>query len=210
MFSGSKKEILDLFKRKGPLSIDQVTEHTGLAKTTLREHMLQLERDLYIARSYKRTGRGRPVLVYALTEQGQQLYPSSEPDVLQELLLYLKHNNQEPLIASFFREFWYKRLEKARGFMNQANENEPESRLAALRAMLEQEGFMPEVTNNPETGELIIRECNCPYSELLSVSRLPCQLEEQFYQKLFGSNVQRTSYIADGEPSCTYVIKTTP
>ena len=149
IFSGSKKEILDLFKRKGPLSIDQVTEHTGLAKTTLREHMLQLERDLYIARSYKRSGRCRPVLVYALTEQGQQLYPSSEPDVLQELLLYLKHNNQEPLIASFFREFWYKRLEKARGFMNQANESEPESRLTALRAMLEQEGFMPEVTNNP-------------------------------------------------------------
>ncbi|MDZ7757286.1 DeoR family transcriptional regulator [Rhodohalobacter sp.] len=60
MITGSKKEILDLLKRSGILSIDDVTDHMGLAKTTLREHFLQLERDGYIERKYERSGPGQP------------------------------------------------------------------------------------------------------------------------------------------------------
>lgn len=39
--------------------MDEAAFHAGLAKTTLREHFLQLERDGYIRREYIRSGPGR-------------------------------------------------------------------------------------------------------------------------------------------------------
>lgn len=208
--TGSKKEILDLLKRKGILSVDEVTDEVGLAKTTLREHFLQLERDQYIERKYDRSGPGRPSLQYKLTPQGHRLYPSAESDLMRSLLSYLKRKGDESTIEEFFEEFWDKRYEKADRLMNEQESGDRMAQLGALSVMLEDEGFMPEYEVDKEKGDLTIRECNCPFSEVIKETRLPCKLEAEFYKRLFDGKVERTSYIADGDFSCTYCISTNP
>lgn len=90
--------------------------------------------------------------------------------------------------------------------MDEASENNLISRLSKLMGFLEEEGFMPEVDPGRKYGQVIIKECNCPFSEVVKETRLPCKLEAMFYQKLFGEEVERTSYIAEGDFSCTYEI----
>lgn len=206
MITGSKKEILDLLKRKGILSIDEVTDEIGLAKTTLREHFLQLERDGYIERKYDRSGPGRPSLQYQLTPQGHRLYPSGESDLMRSLLVYLKRKGDESTIEEFFEEFWDKRYEKADRLMSEQKSGDKMAQLRVLSAMLEEEGFMPEYEVDEEKGGVTIRECNCPFSEVVKETRLPCRLEAEFYKRIFDGEVERTSYIADGDFSCTYDI----
>jgi len=206
MITGSKKEILDLLKRQGILSVDEVTDKIGLAKTTLREHFLQLERDGYIERKYDRSGPGRPSLQYKLTAQGHRLYPSGESDLMRSLLSYLKRKGDESTIEEFFEEFWDKRYEKADRLMSEQESGDRMAQLRALSAMLEEEGFMPEYDIDEEKGAVTIRECNCPFSEVVKETRLPCQLEAMFYKKLFETDVERKSYIAEGDYSCTYDI----
>lgn len=206
MITGSKKEILDLLKRQGILSVDEVTDKIGLAKTTLREHFLQLERDGYIERKYDRSGPGRPSLQYKLTAQGHRLYPSGESDLMRSLLAYLKRKGDESTIEEFFEEFWDKRYEKADRLMSEQESGDRMAQLRALSAMLEEEGFMPEYDIDEEKGAVTIRECNCPFSEVVKETRLPCQLEAMFYKKLFETDVERKSYIAEGDYSCTYDI----
>ncbi|MDZ7721118.1 MAG: DeoR family transcriptional regulator [Balneolaceae bacterium] len=206
MITGSKKEILDLLKRKGILSIDEVTDQLELAKTTLREHFLQLERDGYIERKYERSGPGRPSLQYQLTKQGHRLYPSGESALMRNFLSYLKKKGEESTIEDFFEEFWDKRYEKADRLMKEHAPEDRQGRLDVLSTMLEEEGFMPEYTIDEEQSTINIRECNCPFQEVVKETRLPCRLEADFYGRLFEGDVERTSYIADGDSSCTYCI----
>ena len=202
--SGSKKEILDLIKRQGTLRIDEAVKRTNLAKTTLREHFLQLERDGYLTRDYVRSGPGRPSLQYALTQKGHSLYPSQESNMLRELIRFLDEKGSAEEIEQFFTSFWDKRFERASNLMESVSDQE--TKLKKLGGLLEEEGFMPKY----ETGDdkITIKECNCPFSELIKETRIPCKLEAEFYDKLFEGEVKRTSFIADGDYSCTYCIST--
>ncbi len=46
---------------------------------------------------------------------------------------------------------------------------------------------------------ITIRECNCPFLEVVKETTLPCRLEAEFYRRLFNSMIERTSYIAEGD-----------
>ena len=208
MYTGSKKELLDHIKREGTVSIDEAVEYTNLAKTTLREHFLQLERDGYIQRDYVRSGPGRPSLQYHLTQQGNSLYPSYESDLVRELIEFLKKRGDSKTIELFFESFWNERLTKARDLMNDVSDSEPEKRLEALMHMLEEEGFMPEFDLAKDEKSLTVKACNCPFSEVVKETQLPCKLEAMFYKKLFNEKAERRTHIAEGDYSCTYQIPT--
>jgi predicted ArsR family transcriptional regulator len=204
--SDVKNELLELIKRNGTLSVDEAVERTDLAKTTLREHFLQMERDGTIQRGYVRSGPGRPSLQYKLTGDGHDQFPSHESKMMGELLKFLKKNGEDALMKDFFEQFWEKRYQKAKRLMEEAEQEEGCSPIGALMEMLREEGFMPEYKEEKENGILCVKECNCPFREVVKETTLPCQLEAQFYQRLFVSNVERTSYIADGNHACTYEI----
>lgn len=206
MFTGSKKELLDIIKRNGAISIDNMVAQMELAKTTLREHLMQLESDDYIERDYVRSGPGRPSLQYRMTPKGHGLYPSSEATMIREMLHFLKSRGDEDTIEEFFRAFWEERIEEARSRMDKAAEDNMGERVQALINMLEEEGFMPEFELNEEDETLTVKECNCPFSEVVKETRLPCKLEAMFYEKLFNQQAERTTYIAEGDYSCTYEI----
>ena len=206
MFTGSKKEIIELIKRKGTLSIDEAVEQMSLAKTTLREHFLQLERDGYVERDYVRSGPGRPSLQYQLTPKGNSTFPSSESKLLRNIIRYLNTNGNEQLVEDFFEDFWNQRLEEAQERIKESSADGPKAKAKVLMKMLDEEGFMPELNMEQPSENLTVKECNCPFSEVVKETRLPCKLEEMFYKKLFSENTERSSYIADGDYSCTYDI----
>lgn len=210
MLTGSKKQLLELIKRNGTISIDNLAAKMDLAKTTLREHLLKMERDDYIARDYQRSGPGRPSLQYRITSKGNEMFPSHESVMARELLKYLKSRGEEDLIEDFFQEFWDQRLEKARQRLEQLPEDVSEmERLTILSEMLEEEGFMPQIKSNDKDDGFTVKECNCPFREVVKETRLPCKLEEMFYKELLHPDAERSTYIADGDFSCTYVIPTT-
>lgn len=206
MLTGTKKEIVDLIKREGILSIDGLVDRMELSKTTLREHLLQMERDGYVERDYLRSGPGRPSLQYRLTPKGNSFFPSAEPTLLREMISYLKHQGKEETVENFFEKFWEDRLQKTRERMAETSAGDPEERMDVLMEMLEEEGFMPEFEINEEEESVRVKECNCPFSEAVKETRLPCKLEEMFYKKLFNQKAERITYIAEGDHSCTYDI----
>lgn len=205
MRKGPKQELLDLVKHHGQLTIDECVEKVDLAKTTVRVHFTQLEGDGYIERSYERSGRGRPSLRFRLTNKGNGLYPSYEPEMMREFIRYLQAEGEHQILEDFFQEFWDRRYDKLQ-LMLKEKENSEESMESITRQLLVEEGFMPEFEKEKDSGKLLMKECNCPFREIIKVTKLPCKLEEEFYQKVFGKSVKRTSYIADGDFSCTYCI----
>jgi predicted ArsR family transcriptional regulator len=110
------------------------------------------------------------------------------------------------MVEDFFEDFWDQRLEEARNRIRKSSAEDRESKVKILIQMLEEEGFMPEFELDEGDQGLAVKECNCPFSEVIKETRLPCKLEELFYKKLFNGKAERTSYIAEGDYSCTYDI----
>lgn len=200
--SDTKREILLLVKRKGSISIDDAHQATGLARTTLREHLGQLERDRVVARTTHRQGQGRPILLYHLTEEGHRLFPSRDGVLLRRLLAYLEEQGRQDLVRGFFEHFWEERQREFEFRLSAGPADNQAYRLRILEDLLSEQGFMPEVETSE--GGLTIRECNCPFPEAVKHTRIPCQLEARFFERIFEEEIGRVTYIPEGSPACTY------
>jgi predicted ArsR family transcriptional regulator len=144
------------------------------------------------------------MLRFKLSKKGHKLFPANESDLMKNLLQFLKKRGSEDLIEEFFRSYWNERYEKVSLLIDNISDDEIEERLILLNDMLEEDGFMPDVKYDDQTGSYTIRECNCPFYDIIDETRLPCQLEEEFFKKLFQTKIKRTTFIADGDFSCTY------
>ena len=60
---------------------------------------------------------------------------------------------------------------------------------------------------DPETGETVIRLCNCPLKSVIAVTRRPCAAEERFVSQLVDGTLERFAYMPDGDDSCSYRIR---
>lgn len=193
-------------KQRGTISLDDAVAATQLTRTTLREHLGQLERDRLVARSTRRKGRGRPSLRYSLTPTGELLFPSSDGKLLGKLLGFLKGEGREDLLEAFFTQYWERRYQEVAQRLRDAGQSDPDARLAALETLLTEQGFMPQITRGPDA--ISVRECNCPFPEAVKQTRIPCRLEAEFFERLFNTQASRISYIPDGSPACTYEFPT--
>lgn len=200
--SDTKRRLLELIKRRGRLTLEQAAAGTGLRRPTLRQHLMQLERDGLVQRAVERGRRGRPRLLYRLTPAGEQFFPKRDGELLARLLRFLEDEGAKDLLQRFFEEYWNERLEEVRRRLARVATRTLEERLAVIRDFLEAEGFMPEIVVSEEGVE--IRECNCPFPKAVRHTRLPCYLEARFYELLMHQEVVRTAYIPEGSPACSY------
>ncbi len=200
--SESKRDLLILLKRAGSISLDLAEKETGLSRTTLREHLRQLERDGLIRRTYRRYGRGRPSVHFHLTENGEALFPTRDGLLLRRLLRFLEEENRTDLIERFFDVFWNERRREFALRCEAEGATGLTDRARVLEDMLTDQGFMPEVVIQDD--EVMIRECNCPFPEAVKHTRLPCRLEAEFFEEVFDASIGRLAYIPEGSPACTY------
>lgn len=205
--SDSRAELLKLIKERGEMTLNGAAKQTGLSRTTLREHLTNLESAGYIQRSSRRAGRGRPELIFELTEAGEQLFPSQDGQMLRSLLGYLKSQDSEELLNEFFHEFWQKKAGEAEHRLKNSKAKTLSAKIKVINEFLEELGFMPHIRIT-DSNTIIIEECNCPFKETVKETRLPCKLEAHFLKELFAATLERVTYIPDGNHACTYRLKT--
>lgn len=200
--SDTRRKLLQLVKRRGSLTLNEAMDALDMARTTVREHLLRLERLELVERSTERNGRGRPSLRYEMTPKAKILFPSRDGELMGQLLAFLNREGAEELVSTFFEDYWNERTQRVKEQLEGVGEDDLEKRLELLAEILEEEGFMPQIERGE--GTITIRECNCPFLESVKQTRIPCQLEADFYEALFGIDVEREQYIPDGYSACTY------
>lgn len=205
---GAKMALLDLIKYRAAISLEVATEELKLAKTTVRQHLLMMEKQGLVTRRYERererARQGRPKVFFELAQRGQRLYPTQEPALLRELLEFLESTGEQGKIKLFFERYWKKRREQFKTILGSlpSKKTNLEMRMKALHTLLESEGFMPQIER---TGSLItVRECHCPFPEAIRATKLPCKLESDFIKWALKTVIKRTGYIPIGDSACVY------
>src|SRR6202158_2121900 len=71
----TRMEVLELLRRKGDASAETISSDLGVTPNAVRQHLTNLERDGFVVSHPERGGRGRPALLFALTERADAVFP---------------------------------------------------------------------------------------------------------------------------------------
>lgn len=201
----TQRQLLHALKRRGPSTTGELAEGFDLARGTLREHLKSLEARRLVERTgTKRHGPGRPHVIYGLTDAGEALFPSGEAELLVEFVDFLLASGQEEVIDTFFEQRVDEAYAEAAARIEQMTLEHRETEAVRILA---DAGFMPELEKDDETGETVIRLCNCPLKSVIAVTRRPCAAEERLVSRLVDGKLERFAYMPEGDDSCSYVIR---
>lgn len=200
----SQGRILDHLKRSGSTTIPALAAVLDLSVETVRAHLRGLEREGLVHREgTRRSGPGRPEIVFGLAPAAESLFPNHEARLLKELAGYLKDDGQPDLIRRFFDA----RLRDRRAsFLARVEGLSGEGRLEETVRILSEEGFMPEVGVD-DAGRPLLRLTHCPIRGLVDVTRAPCRAELGLIRELLGATLVRVSYIPAGDSACCYALE---
>ena len=200
----SQRLILDHLKRRGPAGIPELAASLELSVETIRSHMKSLRGEgLVQARGRRRrVGRGRPEILYELTEAADTLFPGGGR-LLKELAAFVAEQPEPGLLEDFFEMRAERRREALRPRLAKLGDD---ARAEEVARMLTEEGFMAEVDRDTE-GRPLLRLCHCPVRELLDVTKAPCRAELRLVRDLLGKHLTRVSYIPLGDHACCYRLR---
>src|SRR3990172_8819772 len=86
----TRRQILDILKRRGKASLEELATAVELVPVTVRAHLSVLERDDLVQAEETRGRIGRPYFVYSLTPEAQELFPRSYHALSDRLLSALQ------------------------------------------------------------------------------------------------------------------------
>jgi predicted ArsR family transcriptional regulator len=197
----SKRDtILAFLKTRGHATLGEVATHLEVSKQAAMRHLEALEAAGLATVASAESGRpGRPENVYRLTAAAAARFPDGHRELTGELVDFL---TTEQLKVFFERRA--ARLEAE--YAPRLAGLDFEGRVRELARLASEHGHMAEVVELGEGG-LAIRHCNCPIQDVAARTGLPCVNEQQMYERLLGTEVARTTWMAESADHCTYEMK---
>ena len=156
-------QILTFLQRNGEATIRELEIELGVSTTAVREHLINLDARGYIATRLIRNGRGRPRIVYSLTEQARDVFPRSYDTLVTVLLDEIARQQGENGLTQLL-DTVSGRL--AEGYQ-QAGKGNLESRMGNVQKMMESRGIPVEV--QPDSHGFTFYAC--PYHEVAMTLR---------------------------------------
>src|SRR5260370_34275639 len=71
----TRMEVLELLRRRGRSSAEPIAGDLGVTPNAVRQHLTNLERGGFVVSHPVRSGRGRPSLLFSLTERADSVFP---------------------------------------------------------------------------------------------------------------------------------------
>ncbi len=196
----TQRGLLSQLKKIGKATLAELG--IELARETVRDHLTSLQAQGLVERDgVRREGPGRPQVVYRLSPRGEQLFPQREGELLRELTEFLLDEDLEALLERFFAE---RNRSKRQRLLARLAPMAPSERLRTLAAAMTADGFLAEVAQSSDGPQL--RLCHCPWRRLVGVSQVPCQAELSLVRELLGADLERHSFMPNGDSTCTYLL----
>ena len=197
----SKRDtILAFLKTHGHATLGEIAAHLEVSKQAAIRHLEALEASGLTTVAPAEAHRpGRPENVYRLTAAAGEHFPDGHRELTGELVNFISSDQ----LKHFFEQR-AARLEAE--YAPHLAGLDFEGRVRELARLASEHGHMAEVVELGDGG-LAIRHCNCPIQDVAARTGLPCVNEQQMYERLLGTDVARTTWMAEAADDCTYVMK---
>jgi predicted ArsR family transcriptional regulator len=203
----SDRPLLDLIRRHGPLTVEEMTAHLKVTATAVRNRLSRLVEAGLIDRESRSGGRGRPKHTYQASAETHKRLGQNYAD----LALVLWDEMMNAVEDRKLRRFLFGRItdRMAEMYRAQITGDAWEGRLVQLGTILHDRGIEAEVTRHED--ELpILKQHSCPYFELAETDRAVCAMERKMFEKVLGRGLRLSQCRLDGHRSCDFEAKPLP
>ncbi len=198
----SRDRILQALLRRPRSTINDLAKAVGINPISVRHHLTNLQMEGLVQAEEERHGVGRPRLVYSLTEEGMERFPTRYLRLTTRLLAQMKESMPEPMVSKLFSQV---AEDLAAEYLDQIQGLTMEERLEVLKELLASEGFTVEWEKSKDGYH--IHEITCPYYQIGQSHPEVCTLDQTLISRMLALPASKVQCILDGSSHCTYVVR---
>jgi len=199
----TRDKILQTLLRQPRRTINELAVAAGINPISVRHHLTNLQMEGVISSEEERHGVGRPRLVYTLTDDGMEKFPTRYLRLTTRLLAQMKESMPELVVSKLFSQIADGLADE---YTDQMQGLDMEERLDFVKEMLSQEGFTVEWEKKKD-GQYQIHEISCPYYQIGVAHPEVCTVDQALISKMLAVPANKIQCILDGDSHCTYVVQ---
>ena len=203
--SPARRRVLECLKMQGQATAGALASRLEMTDVAIRQHLAGLD-ELGLVRSEtgEAVGRGRPPIVWSLTDRASMAFPDSHAELTVGLISAMRRAIGEKAMLRVLDvrsddqvEAYLEQMPPARASLKRRVET-----LAEIRT---REGYMADVIRDGRHAYLLI-ENHCPICEAAKSCVGICANELDVFQRVLGPDtlVERTEHLMNDDHRCVY------
>lgn len=198
----TRDRILQSLLRAPRSTINDLAKAVSINPISVRHHLTNLQMEGLVEAQEERHGVGRPRLVYILTEEGMERFPTRYLRLTSRLLAQMKESMPEPMVSKLFSQV---AEGLAADYAEQLKGLSMEERLDTVKELLAEEGFTVEWEKAPDGYR--IHEITCPYYQIGQNHPEVCTVDQTLISRMLAVPANKVQCILDGSAHCTYIVQ---
>ncbi|MBL8091973.1 MAG: winged helix-turn-helix transcriptional regulator [Anaerolineales bacterium] len=200
--SATRNKILQTLLKKPKSTINDMAEAVGINPISVRHHLTNLQMEGLVEAQEERHGVGRPRLVYLLTSEGMEQFPTRYLQLTKRLITQMKESMPAETVSTLFGQIADNLVSQ---YEHDVKGLSMEARLDFVKDLLAQEGFTVEWEKKDDSYQ--IHETSCPYYQIGIAHPEVCTVDQTLISKMLALPVNKVQCILDGSAHCTYVVQ---
>jgi predicted ArsR family transcriptional regulator len=198
-------EVLQLLRRKQAASAETIAAELDITANAVRQHLANLERDGLVRRESIRRKRGRPSLLFSLTDRADVYFPKRYGQLATMVLTELQDMEGPGVLDEVFRRIALRHAAAAAG---EVRTLDTKSKIEWLVNWINRAGTLAETEECEEGVRITIH--NCPFRNTALKFPQVCTITPQLIVEVLGAQVSQASSIHRKDPHCSFVIQRDP
>lgn len=189
---GPRLEVLESIRRSAEgLSVKALSERLGMSYMGVKAHCIALTTAGYLTTWRQPAAKGRPLMLYRLTETGRKLFAETGQDLaialLGEATGLFGATAPQKLLAMYFRSL-SSRYREAMATADGEGGEDPAGRLRAFARLRDAEGRISSLREDARE----IRECHNPLASVMRLYPAAAAMEESMVGEVLDRPVRRS------------------
>lgn len=195
-------EVLELLRRGGRCSAETIAHDLGVTTNAVRQHLTNLERDGLVISQPERIGRGRPQLLFALTERADAVFPKRYGQLATMVLQEVQEMGGPGALDDVFERMAGRH---AAAIEQDLDGLDFDHKMQRIVAWIGRAGTLAEQSETPEGVKITIH--NCPFRNTALKYPQVCSLTPRLISRLTGAPVSQSESIHRRDPFCSFVVQ---
>jgi len=198
----TRMEVLELLRRKGHASAETIASDLGVTPNAVRQHLTNLERDGFVVSQPERRARGRPSLLFSLTERADSVFPKRYGQLATMVLQEVQEMGGEDALDEIFARV---AARHAHAIERDLDGLDFDRKLKRVVAWIGRAGTLAEQTETDEGVKITIH--NCPFRNTALKFPQVCAITPHLITQLLGAPVSQADSIHRRDPYCSFVVQ---
>jgi len=198
----TRMEVLELLRRKGHATAEEVASDLGVTPNAVRQHLTNLERDGFVTSHPERRARGRPSLLFTLTERADSVFPKRYGQLATMVLQEVQEMGGPDALDQIFERVAARHADAIERDLEGLDFDQ---KLKRVVAWIGRAGTLAEQQELPEGVQVTIH--NCPFRNTALKFPQVCTITPHLISRLLGTAVSQSDSIHRHDPYCSFVVQ---